>query len=131
MLHFFKGLWISLKLLPGDLTQVQKNFSHLVDRSTAIARKMGFPEIILPGKKLWLDSPVLPPLLLLTGQRRQHKIPRDISLPASNGVETVGNTYRVAVPCTNLPVYKPEITRRNVTQNFLFPLFLYVPHKPL
>uniref|UniRef100_A0A8I3WCB1 Dedicator of cytokinesis 5 n=1 Tax=Callithrix jacchus TaxID=9483 RepID=A0A8I3WCB1_CALJA len=43
------GLWVSLKLLPGDLRQVQKNFSHLVDRSTAIARKMGFPEIILPG----------------------------------------------------------------------------------
>lgn len=43
------GLWVSLKLLPGDLTQVQKNFSHLVDRSTAVARKMGFPEIILPG----------------------------------------------------------------------------------
>nr|XP_021520760.1 dedicator of cytokinesis protein 5 [Aotus nancymaae] len=47
--YFFKGLWVSLKLLPGDLRQVQKNFSHLVDRSTAIARKMGFPEIILPG----------------------------------------------------------------------------------
>ncbi|XP_045312733.1 dedicator of cytokinesis protein 5 isoform X1 [Leopardus geoffroyi] len=47
--HKGQGLWISLKLLPGDLTQVQKNFSHLVDRSTAIARKMGFPEIILPG----------------------------------------------------------------------------------
>uniref|UniRef100_A0A8D0SWX8 Dedicator of cytokinesis 5 n=1 Tax=Sus scrofa TaxID=9823 RepID=A0A8D0SWX8_PIG len=47
--YSFKGLWVSLKLLPGDLTQVQKNFSHLVDRSTAIARKMGFPEIILPG----------------------------------------------------------------------------------
>ncbi|KAK2093848.1 Dedicator of cytokinesis protein 5 [Saguinus oedipus] len=44
-----EGLWVSLKLLPGDLRQVQKNFSHLVDRSTAIARKMGFPEIILPG----------------------------------------------------------------------------------
>lgn len=46
---FLTGLWVSLKLLPGDLTQVQKNFSHLVDRCTAIARKMGFPEIILPG----------------------------------------------------------------------------------
>uniref|UniRef100_A0A8B9UT06 Dedicator of cytokinesis 5 n=1 Tax=Anas zonorhyncha TaxID=75864 RepID=A0A8B9UT06_9AVES len=43
------GLWVSLKLLPGDLAQVQKDFSHLVDRSTAVARKMGFPEIILPG----------------------------------------------------------------------------------
>ncbi|XP_070272709.1 dedicator of cytokinesis protein 5 isoform X1 [Myotis yumanensis] len=47
--HKGQGLWVSLKLLPGDLPQVQKNFSHLVDRSTAIARKMGFPEIILPG----------------------------------------------------------------------------------
>lgn len=47
---FFLGLWVSLKLLPGDLAQVQKDFSHLVDRSTAVARKMGFPEIILPGR---------------------------------------------------------------------------------
>lgn len=46
----FLGLWVSLKLLPGDLAQVQKDFSHLVDRSTAVARKMGFPEIILPGR---------------------------------------------------------------------------------
>uniref|UniRef100_A0A670JSG5 Dedicator of cytokinesis 5 n=1 Tax=Podarcis muralis TaxID=64176 RepID=A0A670JSG5_PODMU len=43
-------LWVSLKLLPGDLAQVQKDFSHLIDRSTAVARKMGFPEIILPGE---------------------------------------------------------------------------------
>uniref|UniRef100_A0A8B9FPW1 Dedicator of cytokinesis 5 n=1 Tax=Amazona collaria TaxID=241587 RepID=A0A8B9FPW1_9PSIT len=47
--HKGQGLWVSLKLLPGDLVQVQKDFSHLVDRSTAVARKMGFPEIILPG----------------------------------------------------------------------------------
>ncbi|KAM4676971.1 dedicator of cytokinesis protein 5 [Discoglossus pictus] len=47
--HKGQGLWISLKLLPGDLAQVQKEYSHLVDRSTAVARKMGFPEIILPG----------------------------------------------------------------------------------
>uniref|UniRef100_A0A803SYK9 Dedicator of cytokinesis 5 n=1 Tax=Anolis carolinensis TaxID=28377 RepID=A0A803SYK9_ANOCA len=48
--HKGQGLWVSLKLLPGDLAQVQKDFSHLVDRSTAVARKMGFPEIILPGE---------------------------------------------------------------------------------
>ncbi|XP_048369537.1 dedicator of cytokinesis protein 5 isoform X1 [Sphaerodactylus townsendi] len=47
--HKGQGLWVSLKLLPGDLAQVQKDFSHLIDRSTAVARKMGFPEIILPG----------------------------------------------------------------------------------
>ncbi|MEE6519865.1 hypothetical protein FKM82_017643 [Ascaphus truei] len=47
--HKGQGLWISLKLLPGDLAQVQKEYSHLVDRYTAVVRKMGFPEIILPG----------------------------------------------------------------------------------
>lgn len=40
---------MTLKLLPGDLAQVRKDFPHFVDRSTAIVRKMGFPEIILPG----------------------------------------------------------------------------------
>uniref|UniRef100_A0A3Q3EY62 Dedicator of cytokinesis 5 n=1 Tax=Labrus bergylta TaxID=56723 RepID=A0A3Q3EY62_9LABR len=41
------ALWSSL--LPGDLAQVRKDCPHFVDRSTAIVRKMGFPEIILPG----------------------------------------------------------------------------------
>lgn len=44
------GLFVTLKLLPGDLAQVRKDYPHFVDRSTAIVRKMGFPEIILPGK---------------------------------------------------------------------------------
>lgn len=39
-----------MKLLPGDIQQVHKDFPHLVDRSTAVARKMGFPEIVLPGE---------------------------------------------------------------------------------
>ncbi|KAM6954210.1 dedicator of cytokinesis protein 5 [Aplochiton taeniatus] len=47
--HKGQGLFVTLKLLPGDLAQVRKDFSHFVDRSTAIVRKMGFPEIILPG----------------------------------------------------------------------------------
>lgn len=41
---------MTLKLLPGDIHQIRKEFPHLVDRSTAVARKMGFPEIIMPGK---------------------------------------------------------------------------------
>uniref|UniRef100_A0AAZ3P5L4 C2 DOCK-type domain-containing protein n=1 Tax=Oncorhynchus tshawytscha TaxID=74940 RepID=A0AAZ3P5L4_ONCTS len=45
----FPGLWVTLKLLPGDIHQIRKDFPHLVDRSTAVARKMGFPEIIMPG----------------------------------------------------------------------------------
>lgn len=43
---------MTLKLLPGDIHQIRKEFPHLVDRSTAVARKMGFPEIIMPGKLL-------------------------------------------------------------------------------
>lgn len=53
-LNFFTcllaGLFVTLKLLPGDLAQVRKDYPHFVDRSTAIVRKMGFPEIILPGE---------------------------------------------------------------------------------
>ncbi|XP_069467585.1 dedicator of cytokinesis protein 1 isoform X2 [Ambystoma mexicanum] len=44
-----QGLWVAMKLLPGDIHQIRKEFPHLVDRSTAVARKMGFPEIIMPG----------------------------------------------------------------------------------
>lgn len=44
------GLFVTLKLLQGDLAQVRKDYPHFVDRSTAIVRKMGFPEIILPGE---------------------------------------------------------------------------------
>ncbi|KAM6415468.1 dedicator of cytokinesis protein 1 isoform 9-T9 [Rhynochetos jubatus] len=47
--HKGQGLWVTLKLLPGDINQIRKEFPHLVDRSTAVARKMGFPEIIMPG----------------------------------------------------------------------------------
>ncbi|XP_036078774.1 dedicator of cytokinesis protein 1 isoform X3 [Rousettus aegyptiacus] len=43
------GLWVTLKLLPGDIHQIRKEFPHLVDRTTAVARKTGFPEIIMPG----------------------------------------------------------------------------------
>lgn len=46
----FAGLWVTLKLLPGDIHQIRKEFPHLVDRTTAVARKTGFPEIIMPGK---------------------------------------------------------------------------------
>uniref|UniRef100_A0A4W3GFE8 Dedicator of cytokinesis protein 2-like n=1 Tax=Callorhinchus milii TaxID=7868 RepID=A0A4W3GFE8_CALMI len=43
------GLWVSMKLLSGDLKQIRKDHPHLVDRNTVVARKMGFPEIIMPG----------------------------------------------------------------------------------
>ncbi|KFQ82974.1 Dedicator of cytokinesis protein 2, partial [Phoenicopterus ruber ruber] len=45
------GFWVSLKMLWGDLSQVRKDHPHLVDRSTVVARKLGFPEVIMPGKQ--------------------------------------------------------------------------------
>ncbi|UYV68725.1 DOCK2 [Cordylochernes scorpioides] len=44
-----QGLWICLKLLHGDQRQVTEENPHLVSSYTAVARKMGFPEVILPG----------------------------------------------------------------------------------
>lgn len=47
--HKGQGLWICLKLLHGDSKQVREENPHLVSGTTAVARKMGFPEVILPG----------------------------------------------------------------------------------
>lgn len=54
--HKGQGLWISYKLLLGDLQamldlleQQGGDCHHLVSPFTQIARRMGFPEIILPG----------------------------------------------------------------------------------
>ncbi|XP_017782334.1 PREDICTED: dedicator of cytokinesis protein 1 isoform X3 [Nicrophorus vespilloides] len=44
-----QSLFISMKLLHGDLKQVREENPHLVLGNVAIARKMGFPEVILPG----------------------------------------------------------------------------------
>ncbi|XP_033948316.1 dedicator of cytokinesis protein 2 [Pseudochaenichthys georgianus] len=44
-----QGLWVTLKTLVGDIVQIRKEYPHLVDRSTVVARKLGFPEIIMPG----------------------------------------------------------------------------------
>ncbi|CAG9794914.1 unnamed protein product, partial [Diatraea saccharalis] len=44
-----QGLWVSLQLVEGDLKQIREENPHLVVGNTAVARKMGFPEVILPG----------------------------------------------------------------------------------
>ena len=43
------GLYLSFKALRGDLKTVREENPHLVSATTFKARKMGFPEIILPG----------------------------------------------------------------------------------
>ncbi|MGH0149057.1 UNVERIFIED_CONTAM: hypothetical protein FKN15_052832 [Acipenser sinensis] len=47
--HKGQGLWVSIKMLNWDLKQLQQEQPHLLDRGAVVARKMGFPEIIMPG----------------------------------------------------------------------------------
>ncbi|XP_045475282.1 dedicator of cytokinesis protein 1 isoform X5 [Harmonia axyridis] len=44
-----QALFVSMKLLRGDLKQVREEHPHLVLGNVSLARKMGFPEVILPG----------------------------------------------------------------------------------
>ncbi|KAL0608482.1 Dedicator of cytokinesis protein 2 [Plecturocebus cupreus] len=48
-----QGLWVTMKMLVGDIIQIRKDYPHLVDRTTVVARKLGFPEIIMPDG-VWL-----------------------------------------------------------------------------
>lgn len=51
-LHFECSLCasgVTMKMLVGDIIQIRKDYPHLVDRTTVVARKLGFPEIIMPG----------------------------------------------------------------------------------
>ncbi|XP_012940011.1 dedicator of cytokinesis protein 1 isoform X2 [Aplysia californica] len=47
--HRGQGIWVSLKILPGDMKQAREGYPHLVLPGTAMARKMGFPDVIMPG----------------------------------------------------------------------------------
>ncbi|XP_023199107.1 dedicator of cytokinesis protein 5 [Xiphophorus maculatus] len=75
--HKGQGLFVTLKLLPGDLAQVRKDFPHLVDRSAAIVRKMGFPEIILPGN---VRNDIYVTLLQGEFDRGKKKTPKNVEV---------------------------------------------------
>ncbi|XP_045890116.1 dedicator of cytokinesis protein 5 isoform X2 [Micropterus dolomieu] len=78
--HKGQGLFVTLKLLPGDLAQVRKDYPHLVDRSTAIVRKMGFPEIILPGN---VRNDIYVTLLQGEFDRGKKKTPKNVEVTLS------------------------------------------------
>ncbi|CAG9134481.1 unnamed protein product [Plutella xylostella] len=44
-----QGLWVSLQLLDGDLLQIREQNPHLIVGTTAVARSLSLPEVILPG----------------------------------------------------------------------------------
>ncbi|ESO09209.1 hypothetical protein HELRODRAFT_109536 [Helobdella robusta] len=47
--HKGQGLWVTMRNLVGDMAQLQKEYPHLLTNTTSIARKMGFPDVIMPG----------------------------------------------------------------------------------
>ncbi|KAG7491049.1 hypothetical protein JOB18_047986 [Solea senegalensis] len=75
--HKGQGLFVTLKLLPGDLAQVRKDYPHFVDRSTAVVRKMGFPEIILPGN---VRNDIYVTLLQGEFDRGKKKTPKNVEV---------------------------------------------------
>lgn len=53
-MHFnFTGLVLSLKLLNGDLAQLQQE-SPLLFKNLAITHKLGFSDVIMPGKSTFI-----------------------------------------------------------------------------
>uniref|UniRef100_A0A8C1PG78 Dedicator of cytokinesis 5 n=1 Tax=Cyprinus carpio TaxID=7962 RepID=A0A8C1PG78_CYPCA len=96
ILHFMfllSGLFVTLKLLPGDVFQVKKNYPHFVDRTTAIVRKMGFPEIILPG---YLRNDIYVTLLQGEFDRGKKKTPKNVEVMMSV-LDEEGNPMEKAI----------------------------------
>uniref|UniRef100_A0A8C2AWS1 Dedicator of cytokinesis 5 n=1 Tax=Cyprinus carpio TaxID=7962 RepID=A0A8C2AWS1_CYPCA len=93
--HMFllSGLFVTLKLLPGDVFQVQKHYPHFVDRTTAIVRKMGFPEIILPG---YLRNDIYVTLLQGEFDRGKKKTPKNVEVMMSV-LDEEGNPMEKAI----------------------------------
>ncbi|XP_067937845.1 dedicator of cytokinesis protein 1-like [Watersipora subatra] len=48
-IHKGQGIWVSVRLLDGDIKQVREAYPHLIVGPTIVARKMGFPEVIMPS----------------------------------------------------------------------------------
>uniref|UniRef100_A0A8C3EWG0 Dedicator of cytokinesis 3 n=1 Tax=Corvus moneduloides TaxID=1196302 RepID=A0A8C3EWG0_CORMO len=46
---FFPGLIISLQLLRGDMEQIRRENPMIFNRGVSVTRKLGFPDVIMPG----------------------------------------------------------------------------------
>ncbi|XP_026124948.1 dedicator of cytokinesis protein 5-like [Carassius auratus] len=91
--HKGQGLFVTLKLLPGDVFQVQKHYPHFMDRTTAIVRKMGFPEIILPG---YVRNDIYVTLLQGEFDRGKKKTPKNVEVIMSV-LDEEGNPMEKAI----------------------------------
>lgn len=46
----FSGLAVSLQLLHGDIEQIRREYTSMFTHGVSITRKLGFSNIIMPGK---------------------------------------------------------------------------------
>lgn len=54
------GLIISLQLLRGDMEQVRRENPLIFSRGVAMTRKLGFPDVIMPGESMASTSGLNP-----------------------------------------------------------------------
>lgn len=47
---FLSGLAVALQLLHGDIEQLRREYMVLFTRGVSITRKLGFSDVIMPGK---------------------------------------------------------------------------------
>ncbi|XP_076849032.1 dedicator of cytokinesis protein 5 isoform X2 [Brachyhypopomus gauderio] len=107
--HKGQGLFVTLKLLPGDLAQVKKDYPHFVDRTTAIVKKMGFPEIILPGD---VRNDIYVTLLQGEFDRGKKKTPKNVEVVMSvldDEGKQIENAIFPGAGCEGLTEYKSVI----------------------
>uniref|UniRef100_H2MHI8 Dedicator of cytokinesis 5 n=1 Tax=Oryzias latipes TaxID=8090 RepID=H2MHI8_ORYLA len=107
--HKGQGLFVTLKLLPGDLAQVRKDYPHFVDRNVAIVRKMGFPEIILPGN---VRNDIYVTLLQGEFDRGKKKTPKNVEVTISVHDEEGRPVEKAIFPgagCKGMTEYKSVI----------------------
>lgn len=50
LLFFCAGLAVALQLLHGDIEQLRREYMVLFTRGVSITRKLGFSDIIMPGR---------------------------------------------------------------------------------
>ena len=53
-----KGMSVSfsVKALRGNMEQLRKDFALLINKNTIVVNKLGFPDVILPGKCRQINS---------------------------------------------------------------------------
>lgn len=48
--HLSLGLAVALQLLHGDIEQLRREYMVLFTRGVSITRKLGFSDVIMPGR---------------------------------------------------------------------------------